>query len=120
MVVHFLFGFAGSFLGGVALGPINLSVMELTLRKSISCATRFIIAASIVELFLAWIAILFGKLIAKSLDEIPEFKLLVIAFFFIIGLVFLFKKDKPKSELPDNINQSSFLNGFLIATANPD
>ena len=81
MVLHFLFGFAGSFLGGVAFGPINLSVVELTLKRSIKSALRFILAASLVELFLAYIAILFGKLIARSIEEIPEYKLLVIIFF---------------------------------------
>ena len=119
MVIHFLFGFAGSFLGGVAFGPINLSVVELTLKRSIRSAVRFIFAASMVELFLAYIAILFGKLIARSIEEIPEYKLLVIIFFFIIGLAFLLKKDKPRSELPEDNKGSSLLNGFLVAVLNP-
>jgi hypothetical protein len=75
----------GSFLGGMAFGPINLSVVELTLRRDVQCATRFIAAAAIVEIFQAYIAILFGKLIARSIAEIPEFKLLVIAFFLVLG-----------------------------------
>ena len=106
-------------MGGVAFGPINLSVVELTLKRSIKSALRFILAASLVELFLAYIAILFGKLIARSIEEIPEYKLLVIIFFFIIGLAFLLKKDKPKSELPEDNKGSSLLNGFLVAILNP-
>lgn len=119
MVIHFLFGLIGSFLGGVAFGPINLSVVELTLRRDKRCATRFIIAAAIVELFQAYIAILFGKLIARSIDEVPEFKLLVIAFFFILGMFFILKKDKPASETPKTSDRGNFINGFIVAILNP-
>ena len=119
MFLHFLYGFAASFLSGVAFGPINLSVVELTCKRSIKSATRFIIAACLVEFLLAFIAVLFGKLIARSIEEIPEYKLLVIAFFFILGSVFLLKRDKPKSELPEEGERSSFINGLLVAILNP-
>jgi threonine/homoserine/homoserine lactone efflux protein len=119
MVLHFLFGFIGSFLGGVAFGPINLSVVELTLRRDIRSATQFIIAAAGVEIIQAYIAILFGKLIARSIEEIPEFKLFVIAFFFIIGLYFFFKKDKPEEANTKSGNRSGFINGFIVAILNP-
>jgi threonine/homoserine/homoserine lactone efflux protein len=119
MVLHFLFGFIGSFLGGVAFGPINLSVVELTLRRDIRSATRFIIAAASVEIIQAYVAILFGKLIARSIEEIPEFKLFVIAFFFIIGLYFFFKKEKPAEETPASGGRSNFINGFIVAILNP-
>jgi threonine/homoserine/homoserine lactone efflux protein len=119
MIVHFLFGLMGSFLGGVAFGPINLSVVELTLKRDMRCANRFIIGAALMELFLAYLAILFGKLISRTIDEIPEFKLLVIAFFFILGLIFILKRDTVNSELPDSGNRSSFIKGLLVAILNP-
>lgn len=117
MVMHFIFGLMGSFLGGVAFGPINLCVVELTLRLDKQCATRFIAAAAIVEIFQAFIAILFGKLIARSIAEIPEFKLLVIAFFLVLGLIFILKKNK--TEPAPTTNRSNFIHGFIVAMLNP-
>jgi len=119
MVIHFFIGLMGSFLGGVAFGPINLSVVELTLKRDMRCANKFIIGAALMEFFLAYIAILFGKLIARTIDEIPEFKLLVIAFFFILGLVFILKRDNVKSEFNESGDRSSFMKGILVAMLNP-
>jgi threonine/homoserine/homoserine lactone efflux protein len=119
MGLHFLYGLTASFLGGVAFGPINLSVVELTLRKDLRSATRFVAAAASVEVLQAYIAILFGKLIARSIENIPEFKLLVIAFFFLLGTYFFFKKDKVTDETVQSSRGSSFLNGMIVAALNP-
>ena len=72
--MHFIFGLLGSFLGGVAFGPINLSVVDITLKKSVRSAIRFCVAAALVEIFQATIAILFGKVISRKIEEIPELK----------------------------------------------
>ena len=117
--MQFIFGLLGSFLGGVAFGPINLSVVDITLKKSIQSAMRFIIAAALVETVQATIAILFGKLIARKIEEFPELKLLVIVFFVILGLYFIFKQDKPNADLTADNKKSNFLNGFVVAILNP-
>ena len=117
--MHFLYGLLGSFLGGVAFGPINLSVVDLTLKKSMRSARQFCLAAALVEIFQATIAILFGKLISRKIEEFPELKLLVIIFFVVLGLYFIFKQDKPKAELSKDGKRSNFLNGFIIAILNP-
>lgn len=117
--MHFIFGLFGSFLGGVAFGPINLSVVDLTLKKSVRSAIRFCIAAALVEVIQATIAILFGKMISRKIEEFPELKLLVIIFFVILGLYFIFKKDVPEAEIKTDSKKSSFLNGFIVAIFNP-
>ncbi len=119
MLIQFFYGLFGSIIGGVAFGPINLSVVELTIKKNLPSANRFCLAAALVEVGQAFIAILFGKLISRKIDEFPEFKLLVILFFFILGLYFVLKKDKPKSELNTAGERSSFLNGIIVAVLNP-
>ena len=119
MILHFVFGFLGSLLGGVAFGPINLSVVDLTLKKGIRSALRFSASAALVETFLATIAILFGKLISRKIVEFPELKILVIAFFMILGVYFILKKDKPKSEIKPDSKTSNFFNGFVVAILNP-
>ena len=117
--MHFIFGLFGSFLGGVAFGPINLSVVDLTLKKSVRSAIRFCVAAALVEIIQATIAILFGKMISRKIEEFPELKLLVIIFFVILGLYFIFKKDVPESEIKTDSKKSSFFNGFIVAIFNP-
>lgn len=117
--MQFLFGLLGSFLSGVAFGPINLSVVDLTLKKSRSSALTFSAAAALVEIFQAMIAVLFGKLISRKIVEFPELKILVILFFIILGLYFVFKTDKPKAEFESKRETSSFINGFIVAILNP-
>ena len=119
MIMHFIFGLLGSFLGGVAFGPINLSVVNITLKESIKSAIRFSIAAAFAEVILAYIAIMFGKIISKRMEEFPELKLLVIAFFIILGLFFILKRDTPETESSTSKNSSNFINGFIVAILNP-
>ncbi len=117
--MQFLFGFIGSFLGGVAFGPINLSVVDITLKKNFSSALRFSFAAALVEIGQATIAIMFGKLISRKIEEFPELKLIVIAFFLLLGLFFIFKKDNPKADISTESKRSTFLNGIVVAILNP-
>jgi threonine/homoserine/homoserine lactone efflux protein len=119
MLIQFFYGLCGSLIGGIAVGPINLSVVELTIKKNIRAASRFCLAAALVEIALAFIAILFGKLISRKIDEFPELKFLVILFFFILGLYFILKRDKPKSELNVGGERSSFIKGLIVAVLNP-
>lgn len=117
--MYFLFGLMGSFLGGVAFGPINLSVVDLTLKRNMRSALRFSAAAALVEIIQAVIAVMFGKLISRKIEEFPELKMAVIAFFVILGLFFIFKNDKPKTEISSNKESSNFINGFIVAILNP-
>jgi len=117
--MQFIFGFLGSLLGGVAFGPINLSVVDITLKKSVRAAIGFCAGAALVEFIMATIAILFGKIISRKIEEFPELKLLVIVFFVILGIYFIFKKDIPKAENKADSKKSSFLNGFIVAIFNP-
>lgn len=119
MILQFIYGFIGSFLGGVAFGPINLSVVDITLKKNRRSAISFCAAAASVEIIQAFIAVMFGKLISRKIEEFPELKLLVIVFFVILGLYFILKEDKPTAELSTKKNSSNFVNGFIVAILNP-
>ncbi|NJN28002.1 MAG: LysE family transporter [Cyclobacteriaceae bacterium] len=117
--MQFLFGLLGSFLGGVAFGPINLSVVDITLKRNLSAALRFSLAAALVEIAQAAIAVLFGKIISRKIAEIPELKLIIIAFFIALGLYFMFKRDSPQAEASGSAKKSNFLNGLIVAILNP-
>ncbi|MDZ7608748.1 MAG: hypothetical protein U5K79_24895 [Cyclobacteriaceae bacterium] len=110
MLIQFFYGLFGSIIGGVAFGPVNLSVVELTIKKNLPSANRFCLAAALVEIGQAFIAILFGKLISRKIEEFPELKLLVILFFFHSGLILRTQKETShnlNSTLPDNDPVSS-------------
>lgn len=117
--MQFIYGLIGSFLGGVAFGPINLSVVDVTLNKNLKAAIKFSAAAALVEIFMASIAIAFGKLISRRIEEFPELKLLVIGFFVVLGLIFILKKNKPTADNIPKQNRSSILQGFIVAFLNP-
>ncbi len=117
--MQFLFGLIGGFLGGLAFGPINLSVVDITLKKGVRAAISFCAAAAMAELIHSTAALLFGKIISRKIDELPELKLLVIIFFVILGVYFILKKDNTKVEISEDSKRSNFLNGFIIAILNP-
>lgn len=117
--MQFVFGLLGSLLGGVLFGPINLSAIDITLKKNIRSGLRFSVAAAMAEMTLATIAILFGKLISRRIEEFPELKLLVIIFFLILGVYFVFKKDTPKADKKTDKKKSNFLNGYILGILNP-
>ncbi len=117
--MQFFFGFLGGFLGGLAFGPINLSVVDITLKKGIRAAISFCAAAALAEFIHATAALLFGKIISRKIDELPELKLLVIVFFLIIGAYFILKKDNTEVDIPTDSKRSNFLNGFIVAILNP-
>lgn len=119
MVLHFIYGFLGSFFGGAAFGPINLSAVDLTLKNSIRSGLRFSFAAALVEIVQATIAVLFGKLISRKIEELPELKVIVIVFFVLLGFYFIFKKDNSKGANKTDRNKSNFINGFIVAIFNP-
>jgi len=106
-------------LGGVAFGPINLSFVNITLKENIKSAIRFSIAAAFAEVILAYIAIMFGKIISRRIEEFPELKLFVIAFFIILGLFFILKKENPETDTSPVKNSSNFVSGFIVAILNP-
>ncbi len=119
IVLHFIFGFTGSILGGIPFGPLNLSVVEITLKKSAKHAARFSSAAALVEILQATVAILFGKLISRKIEEVPEFKLAVVALFLLLGLYFLLKKDGSKYIIKTESKASNFVKGIILALLNP-
>lgn len=118
MLIHFFLGLISAYIGGIPFGPLNLSVVEITLSKGKRSASRFSFAASLVEIGEAAVAILFGTLIASKLEQYAQLNFVVIIFFFGLGLYFLIKKDHPKTEKQAK-DRSSFPRGIITAILNP-
>jgi threonine/homoserine/homoserine lactone efflux protein len=119
MTLHFFYGLLGSFIGGIAFGPLNLTVVDITLRRSMQHAARFSAAAALIEIGQAAIAVLFGKLIGSKLDEWPQLKVVVVVFFVLLGLYFLLKKERPESAYDGKGKGSFFVKGLILASLNP-
>lgn len=118
MLLHFILGLAGSYLGGIPFGPINLSVVDTTLRHGRKAASKFSLASSLVEIGEAAVAILFGHLFSIELESTHALKILVIFFFIAAGLYFILKKDDP--ELVEQKKGSGhFFRGLSISFLNP-
>jgi threonine/homoserine/homoserine lactone efflux protein len=118
MLIHNLLGFTGSYIGGIPFGPLNLSVVEITLKKDRKAAARFAITASLVEIVEASIAILFGKLIIVHLEANIWLKLAVIFFFISFGF-FLYSKKKLPVKDDTSKGKSAFVKGLVVSVLNP-
>lgn len=119
MLIHLLLGFLGSYIGGIPFGPLNLSVVEITLKKDRQAAARFAITASLVEIAEASIAILFGKMIIVHLEANTWIKLAVVLFFISFGLFFIFKKETPCVKEDTSKGKSAFIKGLVVSVLNP-
>ena len=119
MFFHLLFGFSGAILGGIAFGPINLSVVSITISKDLKAGIRFSTAAAFVETFHAWMAILFGKIFLDSINTSTTFQTFVVLFFLGLGTYFILKKDHQKLEKGSKKKSSDFFRGFVVALLNP-
>ena len=119
MFFHLFLGFLGAILSGLAFGPINLSVVSITISKDLKAGIRFSAAAAFVETFHAWMAILFGKLFLDSINTSVTFQTFVVLFFLGLGTYFILKKDQFKLEKESKKKSSDFFKGFAIALLNP-
>ena len=117
---HFCYGLIACFIGGLPLGVINMSVVNITIKQSSRSAYQFALGSSLVEIFEASVAVIFGLAIEGYLrhDQLVHF---VIFFAFVIlGVYFLLKKPKPVFYESSTTRKSSeFIKGIVVALLNP-
>ena len=119
---NLILGFFFSFIGSIPPGTINLSVIQLGLRKNIAAALRMGFAAALVEFVYAAIAIKFQIYISSNPTIKNNFILISAAVLILLGLMNLvsvkMKKTGRKNKLAA-ISASGFRKGVLISMANP-
>jgi len=112
-----------SFLGTLPFGPINLSMVDVTLRNSLRAGLWFSIAAALVEMVQSVVALYGSSWLSKMMVDGPWLKILGFAIFVVLGLVFYFKKtqDPNDAELQERCRKkgSHFINGLIISLLNP-
>jgi len=120
IISHFCYGLIACFIGGIPLGIINMSVVNITLKKSAKSAYHFALGSSIVEIFEASVAIIFGLAIEGFLRDHQLLQSIIFFAFVLLGIYFLIKKPKPVFyESPSNKTSSEFFKGVVVALLNP-
>lgn len=120
---HFILGFFSSYLGTIPPGPINLSVVDATIKQSLKVARIMAFGAALVEILQCIVALNFGLLVIDTIDNSPYIRISIFVIFVLIGLLFFFKKEyqtKPKDEeKKKKQNASTFIKGAIIGALNP-
>ncbi len=108
-----------SFGSAIPFGPINLSVIDTTIRNNLKCGVLFSLAAALVEIVQVMVALFCSVWVAEFFTKSPAIKVGAFILFIVLGFFFLFKgKVKKKKETPDS-QVANFFKGALIALANP-
>ncbi|MEM1136279.1 MAG: LysE family transporter, partial [Bacteroidota bacterium] len=118
-LLYFSLGMFASFMGTIPVGPVNISVVATTLQRNIRSGIIFSGSAAFVEIFQSFIALQFGVMLSSLLFENSTFKIIVTFIFFIIGLIFLLKKQKQHTEKVSKKKLPPWLSGILISVLNP-
>jgi threonine/homoserine/homoserine lactone efflux protein len=116
---YLILGFLGSFVGTIPFGPINLSVVDTTLKDGMRGAMIFALAAAIIEFIYAYLSLSFYWVLNEQIASSRLIPMLVVIVFFLGGLFFFFKKDKRSANGPENKRKNNFIKGFIIAVLNP-
>jgi threonine/homoserine/homoserine lactone efflux protein len=97
-----------------------MSVVNIALKKSSKSAYRFALGSSLVEIFEASIAIIFGLAIEGFIRHNPILQFIIFFAFVMIGLYFLLKTPQPTFyESAKGKGYSEFLKGVTVALVNP-
>lgn len=116
---NFLLAFILSFAGSIPPGTINLSVVQLGLQNKLKIATRFALAASLMEYPYAWIAVKFERLITSSPAITENLTLLTAVVLIVLGLINVLPKSKSSSVFTSGLSNSGYRRGLLLGILNP-
>ncbi|HMO39413.1 MAG TPA: LysE family transporter [Saprospiraceae bacterium] len=108
-----------SFSGSLPFGPINLVMIDTTLKNSLRAGIPFAIAAAFVEMGQSWVALYGSVFFNQFIAEGPWFRLFGFVVFSALGLVFFFKKNQESTFDSTTPGNRFFLKGFFIALLNP-
>jgi threonine/homoserine/homoserine lactone efflux protein len=115
LLVPLSVGFAGS----LSFGPINLCVVDTTVRHNLRAGIWFAAAAAMVESLQASIALYFGEFYPLFLRKYPWVHLVILVFFVALGIAFLRRSsDGGESKIKEGTGRH-FFHGLVIALMNP-
>lgn len=116
MLTTFFIAFGISFLGSIPVGVLNLTIVDIGLRKSVYQVVLFALAVSLVEYAQGFIALKFSSLFETNQNLELYIDLFATPVFFVLGIIYLRKHGKPPKK-KEAI--SDFGKGLLLSVVNP-
>lgn len=108
-----------SFVGTLPFGPINLIMIDTTLKNNFRAGFWFAVAAALVEMGQSVIALYGSSFISKTIEKGPWVQIAGFLFFLLLGTLFLLKKNTADSIAPENVQNGFFRKGLVVAMLNP-
>jgi threonine/homoserine/homoserine lactone efflux protein len=118
VLFSFFIGFLFSFLGSIPPGTLNVTVIQLGLEHRLNVASRFALAAGLVEYPYAWLAVTFADLITTSPAVTENIQLISAAVLLVLG-IFNFRAAGKVTRLYSRFHASGFRRGLLLSILNP-
>ncbi len=112
----FLIAFFISFLGSIPVGVLNLTIVDISLRKTMYHVFMFALASAIIEYGQGFIALKFSSLFEANENLSFYIDLIATPIFFVLGIFYLRKHGKP-TQPQERI--SDFSKGLLLSIVNP-
>ncbi|MEM7548351.1 MAG: LysE family transporter [Bacteroidota bacterium] len=110
------FGFSVSFVGSIPPGSLNVTSIQIGLKRDYSSLFKFAFAAGFVEFFYALFAVKFQHYVLSSVTITQSFHLITGLSLLIIGLANILPT---KTKNNKKIKGNPFLKGALISVFNP-
>ena len=114
----FLIAFGISYLGSIPPGVLNLTVIDISMRRAMKHAFLFSLAAGLVEFLQGFIALQFSDYLATHSEVEFYIQLFVIPVFIGLGIFYLLQKNPPEHEIKEE-NSNAFIKGVLLSVVNP-
>jgi threonine/homoserine/homoserine lactone efflux protein len=111
-----------SFLGSVQLGPVNATVLQTTLNKSLRAGLWVAFGGALPELFYATLAIGWSEILQTNNVLFEYLQLAVVPIFVVIGVLTIvnqYKSSKQKKQPINLSDKAPFLTGLTLGSLNP-
>lgn len=108
-----------SFVGSLPFGPINLVMIDTTLKNSLRAGFWFSFAAALVEMGQSLVALHGSSWLSREVYDSPWIKIVGFILFSLLGLLFLFKKNHDSTTVNNTSQKGFFVKGLVVASLNP-
>lgn len=117
---HFFLAFGVSYLGSIPPGVLNLTIIDISLKRQMIKAIYFALAAAIIEFGQAFIALKFSDFLQLNPTVECYIQVMVVPLFFGLSIFYFSQKAPPQhKEQQQKEGFSPFLKGILLSLANP-
>ena len=118
LIQSFFLAFGISYLGSIPPGVLNLTVIDISMRRAMKHAFLFALAAALIEFIQGFIALQFSDYLAVHSEVEFYIQLFVIPVFIGLGIAYLLKKNPPSHDVKED-NSNTFIKGMLLSVVNP-